>query len=182
VEAAERAELQHLMARLASGDRSAFRPVFDRVYPLVRHFTSRALGDSADAEDAAQTSVTRIFFRAAEFDPRRDPIPWIASIAANECRTLRRKIGRRREALGRDPAVLMLPDGGTSPEEASINRDLAAALAEILGSMRPCDVEAILATARGDRVASLSAPTFRKRVQRGLDRLRTAWRAKHDAE
>jgi hypothetical protein len=45
--------------------------------------------------------------------------------------------------------------------------------------MAPSDAEALLLYARGERPA-LPPPTFRKRVQRALARLRAAWRLEHE--
>jgi RNA polymerase sigma factor (sigma-70 family) len=184
VEEAERAELQRLMADLATGDRSAFRPVFDRVWPLSRDLARRLLNSPADADDAAQEAVTRIFFRAAEFDTRREALPWILGIVANECRSLRKKAKRRREDPGPDRHLESRPDGGSDPEEQAMNGDLARALDELLGTLRPADLETVLAAARGDRrpVDGIAPATFRKRLQRAVVRLREAWRTRHGLE
>ena len=56
------------MTRLSEGDRSAFRPVFDFLQPLLRRFVARQLA-SADAEDVAQQALLRIFERSSQFDP-----------------------------------------------------------------------------------------------------------------
>ncbi len=53
------------------------------------------------------------------------------------------------------------------------------ALAAALATLRPADAETLLAYARGER-PDLPGPTFRKRVERALVRLRAAWRLNHD--
>src|SRR5689334_6702592 len=87
-------ELQRLVARVAEGDRDAFHPLFEALWPVVRRFAERSLG-GADAEDAAQNALVKIFARASELDPARPALPWVIAIAASECRTLRRRAGRR---------------------------------------------------------------------------------------
>jgi RNA polymerase sigma-70 factor (ECF subfamily) len=169
------AELRQLMARLADGDRAAFGPAFALLWPRLRAFAVRYAGD--DGEDAAQAALLKIFARAADYDRDRDPWPWALGIAAWECRTLRRKRQRRRE----EP--LARPDAGAdcpSPEARAIDADLRAAAEEVLGSLRPIDVETIAALADGRRTAE--GATFRKRAERAVARFRLAWRARHGSE
>ncbi|HYR19577.1 MAG TPA: sigma factor [Myxococcales bacterium] len=91
-----RAALQRGMCRLAEGDREAFEPVFAALWPVLRAFAARALTVPAEAEDAAQSALIKVFARAAEFDPLREALPWALGIAAYECRTLRKSRARRR--------------------------------------------------------------------------------------
>ncbi|MEW5855743.1 MAG: sigma-70 family RNA polymerase sigma factor [Myxococcota bacterium] len=169
------------MTRLSQGDRSAFPPVFEALWPRLQRFTERMLPHRADAEDAAQAALLRIFNRAHEFDPSRPALPWALGIAAWECRTLRKKTQRRRETD--DEATLDLASEGHSPEELTIRNNLTEAAARVLGELRPADVEALLTMAHGERGehGGLPAATFRKRLERALQRLRTAWRTNHGA-
>jgi hypothetical protein len=77
------------MVRLADGDRGAFGPLYDTLWPVLLGFARRALAGSPDAEDAAQTALMKVFSRACDFDPSRDALSWVLGIAAFECRTLR---------------------------------------------------------------------------------------------
>ncbi len=61
------------MTRLSDGDRSAFRPVFDFLQPLLTRFVSAQVG-AAECEDVAQQALLRIFERASEFDPSLDAL------------------------------------------------------------------------------------------------------------
>jgi len=171
-----RAALQRGMCRLAEGDRDAFEPVFAALWPVLRAFAARALTVQAEAEDAAQSALVKVFARAAEFDPRREALPWALGIAAYECRTLRKSRARRREELTRLP-----PEGvhAGTPEDAAIERDLQAAAVEVLGGLSALDAETVLAAARGERDPSA---TFRKRLERALARFRKEWRARHGAD
>jgi RNA polymerase sigma-70 factor (ECF subfamily) len=176
VHSGERAELRRLLDRLADGDRTAFRPAFALLWPELRAFAVRYAG-AADGEDAAQAALLRVFSRASEYDPERDALSWALGIAAWECRTLRRRHERRREVpvLVPDPA-----DGGATPEESLIERDLRAAAEAVIGTLRPIDVETIAAVAGGPR--AVHGATFRKRLERAIARFKLAWRAKHGGE
>jgi RNA polymerase sigma-70 factor, ECF subfamily len=176
VERAERAALQRQLERLADGDRDAFHPVFVRLWPLLRGFAGRCL-PPPEAEDAAQEALLRVFARAAEFDRERDALSWVLGIAAYEIRSARQRTRRRREQPG--DALAARPDLARSPEEAAVAGELEAALGAALAALSPADAATLLAYARGER-PDLPGPTFRKRVERALVRLRGAWRLNHD--
>ena len=176
MEGGERAELRRLMARLADGDRAAFEGAFALLWPQVRAFAARYVA-AADAEDAAQAALLRVFSRASEYDPERDALAWALGIAAWECRTLRRQRQRRREEPVSPPERA---DVRASPEELAIERDLSAAAEAVLGSLRPMDLETIMAMAGGPR--AVQGATFRKRLARALARFRLAWRTRHGSK
>jgi RNA polymerase sigma-70 factor (ECF subfamily) len=131
---------------------------------------------SADGEDAAQSALLRVFSRASEYDPARDALSWALGIAGWECRTLQRRRERRREGS----SLVELADPAATPEETAIERDLRAAVESVVGTLRPMDMETLLAMAGGPR--PVQGATFRKRVERALARFRLAWRAKHGSE
>ena len=173
-----RDQLQQWLVRLADGDRSAFDPLFQALWPLLRRFASRLLpSNPVDAEDAAQLALMKVFGHAGEFDRQRDALTWIFGIVAWECRTVRRKSVRRREEPlpeGVDLAGRTVDSG----EAELVERNLLAAVHELLGSLRPQDAETILLAFRGRRPIGGGA-AFRKRLERALKRLREAWRLKH---
>ena len=92
-----RAEIQALLVRLSDGDRSAVEPAFRALWPILGAFSARALGRDAEAEDAAQQTLLKVFAQAASFDHERDGVAWVLTIASYECRTFRRRAARRRE-------------------------------------------------------------------------------------
>ena len=86
-----RTEIQRLLKRLAEGDRTAIVPAFEVLWPILQSFSARALGNEADAEDAAQQALMKLFAQVNDFDPSREGLAWIFSIATYECRTIRRR-------------------------------------------------------------------------------------------
>jgi RNA polymerase sigma-70 factor, ECF subfamily len=164
------------MARLADGDRSAFTHVFALLWPPTERLCRSLLHDPADAADAAQEAMQKILERApADYDPERPALPWALALAGWECRTLLRKRQRRREApeaASPEPATL-------HPEHEFVQRDLSRALREALGELSDLDRDSLLQTfwerAAEDPASGLPA-TIRKRRQRALARLRTAFR------
>ena len=168
-----RAQLQEWMTRLHDGDRTAFRPVFDLLLPLLKRFVSRQVS-AADAEDVSQTALLKIFERASEFDPALDALSWAFGIAAYEVRTAHQQLRRRREAPV--DALAAQVDPSRTPEDRVEAAQLEAAVVEVLGTLAASDLETLLRVARGER---LPGATFRKRVERALGRLRLAWSEKH---
>ena len=65
-----------------------------------------------------------------------------------------------------------------TPEQALLERDTERMLSEALGTLAPADLETLRLYRNGER-ATVAAATFRKRVERALGRLRSAWRMTH---
>ena len=173
MDACERRAISTIMARLADGDRDAFAPLFDRLWPIVRAFAGRVLGHDADADDVAQRALVSVFARASEYDPVRDGLAWALGITAWECRTARRARERRRESS--TPVELASPS--PTPEDAMITADILRAFDDVAGTLAPEDRAAL---GIGDSNDSEVAPaTLRKRRQRALVRLRHAWSRLH---
>jgi RNA polymerase sigma-70 factor (ECF subfamily) len=166
-------ELDGLMRRLADGDRSAFTPMFKRLWPEVRKLCGALLVNTADADDAAQQAMEKILSRCAEYDVTRPAKPWALGIAAWECRTLRKKRQRRRETT--DERL----DRGASAghEEELVQRDLVRNALLAIETLSATDRETLLATFWEDEAApGVSGATLRKRRERALTRLRDAMR------
>jgi RNA polymerase sigma-70 factor (ECF subfamily) len=165
------------MVRLAAGDRSAFEPAYELLWPVLRRFAQRALGEDAAADDAAQSALIKVFTRCSELDVERDALTWTLGITAYECRTLRKQRARRREVSADVLGAQTSDDRG--PEAMVLASELERAAAEVLGSLQPIDVETLRAMMAGERTAVPPA-TFRKRLERALGRLRAAWRSRHE--
>jgi RNA polymerase sigma-70 factor (ECF subfamily) len=174
VERQQRNELQRCLVRLADGDRAAFRPVFDLIWPRVREIAGRMMAHASDADDAAQVALLKVFERASEFDAQRDALAWIVGIVSYECMTIRRKTTRRRECGG--DALDAIIDETTSAEQRLISTELEAVAVATLGQLRPEDRDTLRIAIFGEGHRPAKPATFRKRVERAVTRLRAAWR------
>lgn len=163
--------LDALMARLSEGDRAVFSPVFERLWPPVQRLCMSLLRNEADAADAAQEALTKILERASDYDPRRPALPWALAIAAWECRTLRRRLTRRREV----PAEHVAEPAGEPAQDELVRRELVQAALAALGTLSENDRDTLMATFF-DEAAGVTGATLRKRRERALARLRDAWR------
>jgi RNA polymerase sigma-70 factor, ECF subfamily len=170
----DRAELQRLMTAAADGERAAIEPLFSALWPACVRYATKLVGDPALAEDVVQDALVALFGQLARFDRDRDALAWAFAIVTWQCRTARRRRERRREVnsvnIDRDVNTVNI-----------VERELIRhALAELDG-LAPRDREVIAAVIFDDDElrATLAPATFRKRLERALARLRTAWRSRH---
>lgn len=164
------ASLDDLMARLADGDRSAFAPMFELLWPRALRLCTSMLKHEADAADAAQQAMTKLLERAAEYDRQRPALPWALGIASWECRTLLKRRSRRREVgeeVAGEPAI--------DQERQHVQQQLVEAALAAMGTLSDTDRETLLATF-WEEAASASGATLRKRRERAVARLRAAFR------
>jgi RNA polymerase sigma-70 factor (ECF subfamily) len=165
-----KAQLDSLVVRLAEGDRAAFTPVFQLLWPPVLRLCRSLLKNDADAADAAQQALEKVLTRSSDYDRQRPAMPWALAIAAWECRTFARKRARRREL----PEERM-PELGTGSEDQLAQRELMQAAVEALGELSPQDREALVATF-WEEASDVTGATLRKRRERALKRLRDTFR------
>lgn len=162
-------ELDRLMDRLADGDRDAFTPLFEALYPRALAVACRRL-DRSDAEDVAQRTMIAVFARAMEFTPGRPVLPWFYAIAANETHA----IARRVQAASTRNAPLTEVEQVTAdgdPESVLSVAEMRGLLHGALASLDPLSAAAIEGQLTDPPNGPLSA-TARKRVSRAYARLR----------
>lgn len=76
--------LRPLLLRIAAQDRAAFRSLYAECASKLLGILIRMLGQRADAEDALQEVFTRVWLRAAKFDPERGAAEaWLVTMARN---------------------------------------------------------------------------------------------------
>lgn len=160
------------MARLAEGDRRAFTPAFELLWPRVRALCLSLLKRSEDADDAAQQVLEKVLTRASDYDPTRPALPWAFGIATWECRTFSRRVQRRRE-VGSDE-LIGIP-AGLEVEQDFIRRELIATALNALQGLSEQD-QAALADTFWEEAKDAASPALRKRRQRATERLRAAFR------
>jgi RNA polymerase sigma-70 factor (ECF subfamily) len=92
-----------LMARAARRERASQQVVVDRLFPRVRRVCYRLLGDTADADDAVQTSLLELLQSAGTYRGLCHLEGWAdritARVAIRACRERSRWASRAREGL-----------------------------------------------------------------------------------
>ncbi|HEX4456267.1 MAG TPA: sigma-70 family RNA polymerase sigma factor [Kofleriaceae bacterium] len=166
--------MQRLMTAAGDGDRAAIEPLFSTLRPVCLCYATRLVGDPAVAEDVVQDALVALFGQLARFDRDRDALAWAFAIVTWECRTVRRRRARSREV---HTVHIELDVTAVNIAERELVRH---ALAELDG-LAPRDRDVIAAVIFDDDElrATLAPATFRKRLERAIARLRTAWRSRH---
>jgi DNA-directed RNA polymerase specialized sigma24 family protein len=170
VEDAREDDLDALMARLADGDRAAFDPLFRELHPRAVRLARLRLGE-ADALDAAQSALVKVFARANEFTPGHPALPWFYAVAANEVHAIARrgKTAVAREARKEGDDVAVTHD---DPEQLLAKAELRAAVAAAIDALDPASAAAIAALLGDVEIPALSPAAQRKRISRAYARLR----------
>lgn len=170
--------LTELFARLASGDRSALHETFRILYPLIRRFCEKALGAGADAEDATQQILEKVFEQIGSYDTSRSALPWVFAIASWEVRTVRRRNWRGQQRASDLVADELISEHG-DPETAAMSTQFFATIDELIETLPVQDRQTMREAVERELapVATLPADaSFRKRKQRALDKLRALLR------
>src|ERR1700682_1124291 len=92
---ATRSQLVAALVRVAGGDRTALRTIYQDTSAKLFGVCLRILNDRGEAEDVLQDVYVTVWRKAASFDPARaSPITWLVAIARN------RSIDRLRAGAG----------------------------------------------------------------------------------
>lgn len=95
-----REALVSAISKVAKGDRTALREVYDRTSAKLFGLCVRILGDTNEAEDTMQEIYLTVWQRAGSFDPARSsPITWLTVIARSRAIDRLRSSGRSRSVL-----------------------------------------------------------------------------------
>lgn len=167
-----RREIHAAMVRFADGEREAFRAVFDGLWPVLVTFTRGMQLDEAEAEDAAQRALLKVFARISDLDRGRDGVTWAVTLAAYEVLTSRKQQARRREAPVE--AVADISDERPGPEEDAAAAQLRGAMRAAVGELDERDRAALAEIL--ENLDLTTGETARKRRFRAIERLRAVWR------
>jgi RNA polymerase sigma-70 factor (ECF subfamily) len=114
-----RAEEDGLVQRAISGDRSAWRALYQEHNDFVFRVAARYLGDEAEARDVAQDVFVQVFTRVASYRPVGRFRTYLYRVVANRCLNERARARHQRRTGGTEgeAALAAVPDGAGSAEE-----------------------------------------------------------------
>jgi RNA polymerase sigma-70 factor, ECF subfamily len=122
------------------GDGAAFQKIVERYQRPVLNLCYRYI-DGADAEDAAQETFVRAFLNRARFDPERQPLPWLLTIARRLC------IDRNRSRKPRFHDELdheRLAEDGPAADERLHQKEILSVLSKALETLPEGQREAVV--------------------------------------
>ena len=103
--AAKTAHLNALIARVAHGDRAAFREIYDSTGPKLLAICLRLMRQREEAEEVLQEAFVRVWERSHQFDPAKgEGGAWLSTIARHCALDRLRKPGR--SAISLDESVV----------------------------------------------------------------------------
>jgi RNA polymerase sigma-70 factor (ECF subfamily) len=120
------------------GDRRAFNHLVRAYERPVYNLTYRMLGNSAEAEDAAQETFVRAYTRLSTYDPQRKFVNWILSIASHHCiDRLRRRARRPQVSLEGTFTPSLLPSNAPPPDEVLVRKEERDHVRALLEELSP---------------------------------------------
>jgi RNA polymerase sigma-70 factor, ECF subfamily len=127
-----------ILQRALTGDDEAYAQVVEVYQTPVYNLCYRMLGDSGEAEDAAQETFWRAFQALNRYDPQRPFGTWLLSIAAHFCIDQQRK--RKLPTFELDEVTEeTFPDPTPNPEKAVGQLEQDRLLHQLLASMNKPD-------------------------------------------
>lgn len=121
-----------LVRRSKAGDREAFGTLVQRHAGMVRRLTRAVLRHNQDADDAAQDAFFSAWQALDRFDERQALAPWLARIAVNAARDLRRRRRvRRTEPLEELETTTHHPAKDARSGDVVLEMRLSEALSEL---------------------------------------------------
>ncbi|OYU18298.1 MAG: RNA polymerase subunit sigma [Rhodobacteraceae bacterium PARR1] len=161
-----------LLVRVARQDRAAFQAVYIDASAKLMGVCLRILGTRSEAEDAVQEVFTRVWLRAARFDPEKGRgMTWLIAIARNHCID---RLRTRTEAKGMhqdddEEAVAAIADSTPGAESRLIAAGEAGRIADCFNRLEADRAAAI----RGAYLQGLSYQDLADRHAVPLNTMRT---------
>ncbi len=158
------------------GDTGAFALIVQRYQGPVYNLAYRMLGNSADAEDAAQETFLRVYAQLKSYHPNQKFATWLLSIAAHYCidRLRRRKF--QWLSLDEEGGIgQVLPSSTPDPEETAFEHEREEQVQKLLQRLPPAARAVVvlkywsdlgvdeIAAMTGDSVSSVKVKLFRAR-------------------
>ena len=181
-------ELADLVARVALGDRQAFRRLYDATAPSLLGVALRLLRDRGRAEDVIQEAFVSVWLRAYGFRASASaPMTWLTAIVRN------RALDTLRSGARHDADLLVDDDDEDEDEDATMEIEddrpeplglltqaadalaVRACLETIDGSQRQCLALAYYhGLTHAEMAAHLGSPigSVKGWLRRGLEKLR----------
>ncbi len=131
------------VARALRGDAEAFTSLVETYQRPVYNLCYRMLGESGDAEDAAQETFLRAYTSLKRYDKNRPFGTWLLSIAAHYCIDQLRKRRVILLSVDDDPQY-ELPDKLPGPESTVSRREEQRKVHALLDKIGPTDRAAVV--------------------------------------
>jgi RNA polymerase sigma-70 factor (ECF subfamily) len=127
---------EELIARARRGDHEAFRLIFDRYARPIISFVYDMVGRRELAEELTQETFVRAYRNIKGLRDETKLSTWLFGIAKNVAReSLRSRIRDDRKVGIDDDRIMELADGGVTPDDQLLNKELNGVIREALGAL-----------------------------------------------
>lgn len=176
------------ISKALKGDDAAFGNLVEKYQKPVFSLCYRMLGNSNDAEDAAQESFIRAFRHLKRYDPNRSFATWLLSIASHYCIDRMRK--RKLDTVSTDvlPAEVVPDRNAPNPEKEYRDREKEALIQDLMEDLKPTDRAAIIlrywhecSEVEIAETLNLSVSAVKSRLFRSRQTLANSWLAAENA-
>lgn len=171
-----------LIARIKSGDRTAFEAIVKRYQDRIYNLCLYMLKDRQNAQEAAQDVFVKAFRNLENFQPRASLYTWLYRISINTSIDHLRKLP---SATAADGALTGLSSGAPSPERCLEAKETTAvvqnALQELSPELRAAIVLREMEGLAYDEIAAtlhISIGTVKSRIARAREALHRLLREK----
>ena len=162
----------------SSQDKTAFTALFDFFAPRLNHYLCRLGADAQLAEDIVQETMTRLWHKAALFDPKKSSLStWLFRIARNRYIDIMRQ---RKEHVSDDVLETHEDEATSSPELHTIQQQNIQAIQAALKDLPDAQMELIQLAFFGDyshaaiaEKTGLPLGTIKSRIRLAFKKLRT---------
>lgn len=126
------------------GDDTSFGFLVEAYQKPVFSLCYRMLGNSRDAEDAAQESFVRAYQNLKRYDPNRSFATWLLSIASHYCIDQMRR--RRLDTVSTEslPPEILPDRNAPNPEKEYRQGEREALIQKLLADLKPTDRAAVV--------------------------------------
>jgi RNA polymerase sigma-70 factor (ECF subfamily) len=177
------------LAQALDGDDIAFAHLVETYHRPVFSVCFRMLGNSRDAEDAAQESFLRAYKNLYRYDPDRSFATWLLSIASHYCIDQLRKRRLTTFSIDDDDNWWQPPDPGPSPEGLMVRTEKHAQITMLLDTLKSQDRAAVVLHYWHDysydeiaETLELSVSAVKSRLYRARRTLAERWQEKEHKE
>ncbi|NLT03977.1 MAG: sigma-70 family RNA polymerase sigma factor [Bacteroidales bacterium] len=128
--------LEHtLLEQSRQGDAAAFSALIKPYQQPLFRVAFRLLGNTEEAKDAVQETLLKVWQKLDSFDPDRSFEAWLFAVISHHCYDVLQSLRYRLRKVSLDKVITR--GTGTTPEDAYVNKELAAELNRLLDKLSP---------------------------------------------
>lgn len=173
-----------LLEQVLRGDTEAYRPLVEEYTPTLFRVAYRITNSRSDAEEVVQEAFLRAYQQLPRFELRSDFATWLYRICVNcALNRLQKERITRLRTVQADPerGEWTLPDREATPEQWTLNRQMAARREEAMKSLTEVERAAFVLRHLEERsteeiadVLGMTANAAKQAVFRSVQKLRRA--------